>query len=133
MIWVLVFVQADMVQNMLLQAVDLLISFFTYSLGNLSRIEKVWVTVRGNVMAPTMRVAVTVCLLMSAMLVAEKLLMGLVSLLAKVFRWRPERRYKCEPLRADDEELGNLVFPMVLVQVPMYNERQVMYQVQLSN
>ncbi|XP_020255385.1 probable mannan synthase 11 [Asparagus officinalis] len=49
------------------------------------------------------------------------------SLFAKVFRWRPMRVYKWEPMGRgdDDEELGSFAYPMVLVQVPMYNERQV--------
>lgn len=77
------------------------------------------------VVVPLLKVAVLLCLIMSAMLVFEKVTMALTSLYAKVFRRRPERRYKFEPLK-EDEELGNSAFPMVLVQIPMYNEREVM-------
>ncbi|URE18634.1 Glucomannan 4-beta-mannosyltransferase [Musa troglodytarum] len=80
-----------------------------------------WVQVRANVMAPVLQVAVALCMLMSVMLVSEKLLMGATSLFAKVFRWRPQRRYKYQPL-GEDMEVG---YPMVLVQIPMYNEKQV--------
>jgi len=41
-----------------------------------------------------------------------------------VFGRRPEKRYKWEALK-EDVELGNSTYPMVLVQVPMYNEREV--------
>ncbi|KAG2404322.1 Glucomannan 4-beta-mannosyltransferase [Vigna angularis] len=43
---------------------------------------------------------------------------------ATLFGRRPEKRYKWEPLK-EDVELGNSTYPMVLVQVPMYNERDV--------
>ncbi|THU60136.1 hypothetical protein C4D60_Mb07t09440 [Musa balbisiana] len=80
-----------------------------------------WVQVRANVVAPVLQVAVALCMLMSVMLVSEKILMGATSLFAKVFRWRPQRRYKYHPL-GEDMEVG---YPMVLVQLPMYNEKQV--------
>ncbi|KAM0876569.1 hypothetical protein ACQ4PT_036089 [Festuca glaucescens] len=58
------------------------------------------------------------------MLLAEALFMAAASLA----RRRPERRYRAEPLGAcdgEDEESGLLGYPMVLVQIPMYNEREV--------
>ena len=45
-------------------------------------------------------------------------------LLIKLSGKRPEKRYKWEPIR-DDVELGNAAYPMVLVQIPMYNEGEV--------
>ncbi|KAM0952964.1 putative glucomannan 4-beta-mannosyltransferase [Dioscorea sansibarensis] len=83
-----------------------------------------WRSFRVMVVVPLLKVALLLCLIMSAMLVFEKVTMALVSLYAKVFRRRPERRYKFEPLK-EDEELGDTAFPMVLVQIPMYNEREV--------
>jgi len=50
--------------------------------------------------------------------------MGVVITLVKLFGRKPEKRYKWEPMK-DDIELGNSSYPMVLVQVPMYNEREV--------
>ncbi|XP_008783951.3 glucomannan 4-beta-mannosyltransferase 1-like [Phoenix dactylifera] len=70
------------------------------------------------------KAAVVMCLIMSTMVLVEKLFMGLVSLYAKVFHRRPERMYKCDPI-ARDEELVTLAYPMVLVQIPMYNEKEV--------
>ena len=50
--------------------------------------------------------------------------MGIVIGLVKLFKRKPEKRYKWEPME-DDLELGNSVYPMVLVQIPMYNEKEV--------
>ncbi|GJZ50252.1 nucleotide-diphospho-sugar transferase [Tanacetum coccineum] len=40
------------------------------------------------------------------------------------------KRYKFEPFK-DDIELGSSVYPLVLVQVPMFNEREV-YQLSIG-
>lgn len=50
--------------------------------------------------------------------------MGLVSLYVKVFKRKPEKIYKWEPIK-EDVELGKLAYPMVLIQVPMFNEKEV--------
>ncbi|KAJ6831767.1 putative mannan synthase 11 [Iris pallida] len=104
-----------------------LASFSTASVGwDEAAAAGAWLQVRASVLAPALRLAEMLCLAMSVMLVLEKLTMGAVSFLAKVFRWRPKRRYKWEPMGEEaDEEVGRLLFPMVIVQVPMYNERQV--------
>ncbi|CAM8973389.1 unnamed protein product [Rhodiola kirilowii] len=67
---------------------------------------------------------------MSVMLFVERVYMGIVITFIKLFGRKPEKRYKWEPIR-DDEELGNSSYPMVLVQVPMYNEREV-YQLSIG-
>ncbi|KAK1266424.1 Glucomannan 4-beta-mannosyltransferase 1 [Acorus gramineus] len=64
------------------------------------------------------------CLVMSLMILVEKLMVGGVSLFVKVLMLKPERRYKWEPFR-EDVEVGQSAYPMVLVQIPMYNEREV--------
>jgi beta-mannan synthase len=62
--------------------------------------------------------------------------MSVVSFVAvKLLRRVPERRYKWEPMPSvggtgggkDEEEAvpGGEAFPLVLVQIPMYNEREV--------
>ncbi|PKA66648.1 Glucomannan 4-beta-mannosyltransferase 9 [Apostasia shenzhenica] len=80
--------------------------------------------------APAMKVAMAACLVMLVMVMVEKVAMGLASSYAKVFRRRPQRIYACEPLE-EDEELGTLAYPMVLVQIPMYNEKEV-YQLSIN-
>lgn len=82
--------------------------------------------IRATVMAPLLRIAISLCLIFSVMLMLEKVMMGAVSLFAKIFQRRPEKMYKSEPLKGD-EEIGTSAYPMVLVQIPMYNEKQVMF------
>jgi beta-mannan synthase len=74
---------------------------------------------------------------MTVMILAEKLFVAAVCLAVRAFRLRPDRRYKWLPIGAaaaaasseDDEESGLVAaaaaFPMVLVQIPMFNEREV--------
>lgn len=52
--------------------------------------------------------------------------MGIVIVLIKLFGRKPEKRYKWEAIK-DDVELGNSAYPVVLVQIPMYNEREVLF------
>jgi beta-mannan synthase len=92
---------------------------------------------RARLVAPVLQAAVWVCLAMSAMLLAEAACMSLVSLVAvRLLRRRPERRYKWEPMEGAAAAAGRDVeeppasadgceFPMVLVQIPMYNEKEV--------
>ncbi|CAN4117205.1 unnamed protein product [Withania somnifera] len=67
---------------------------------------------------------------MSIMLFIERVYMFVVITLLKVFGKKAEKKYKWEPLK-DDVELGNSSYPMVLVQIPMYNEKEV-YQLSIG-
>ncbi|KAK3125784.1 hypothetical protein QOZ80_7BG0609720 [Eleusine coracana subsp. coracana] len=86
-----------------------------------------WVAVRAGLIAPVLQAAVWACLVMSVMLVVEAVYNSVVSLGVKAIGWRPEWRFKWEPLPGggDDEEKGSADYPMVLVQIPMYNELEV--------
>ncbi|OQU90316.1 hypothetical protein SORBI_3002G385800 [Sorghum bicolor] len=64
-------------------------------------------------------------MVMSVMLVVEAVYNSVVSLGVKAIGWRPEWRFKWKPLDGADEEKGSAHFPMVLVQIPMYNELEV--------
>ncbi|KAJ8476519.1 hypothetical protein OPV22_020246 [Ensete ventricosum] len=90
----------------------------------------VWQQIKNPVMVPVLRLAVFLCLVMSVMLVVEKAYMAVVVVLVKLFGRRPEKRYRWEPMR-DDLELGSSAYPMVLVQIPMYNEKEV-YQLSIG-
>ncbi|XP_018678071.2 glucomannan 4-beta-mannosyltransferase 9 isoform X1 [Musa acuminata AAA Group] len=90
----------------------------------------VWQQIKAPVIVPLLRLAVFVCLVMSVMLVVEKVYMAAVIALVKFLGRRPEKRYKWEPIR-DDLELGSAAYPMVLVQIPMYNEKEV-YQLSVG-
>uniref|UniRef100_A0A0E0HN11 Glycosyltransferase 2-like domain-containing protein n=1 Tax=Oryza nivara TaxID=4536 RepID=A0A0E0HN11_ORYNI len=88
-----------------------------------------WGAARASAVAPALAAASAACLALSAMLLADAVLMAA----ACFARRRPDRRYRATPLGAgagaddddDDEEAGRVAYPMVLVQIPMYNEREV--------
>ncbi|KAJ0988293.1 hypothetical protein J5N97_006649 [Dioscorea zingiberensis] len=88
---------------------------------------RIWVEVRRAVVAPLLRFGTVLCTIMSVMLVLEFVGMGVVSLGVKLLRRVPEKRYKWEAFKQQDVdvELGNLAYPMVLVQIPMFNEKEV--------
>lgn len=88
-------------------------------------LPEAWSQVRAPVIVPLLRLAVAVCLTMSVLLFLERMYMAVVIAGVRLFRFRPERRYRCDPLPEDDPELGSSAFPVVLVQIPMFNEREV--------
>ncbi|XP_039133753.1 glucomannan 4-beta-mannosyltransferase 9-like isoform X1 [Dioscorea cayenensis subsp. rotundata] len=90
----------------------------------------VWEQVKSPVIVPALRLAVFLCLVMSVMLLVEKVYMAVVIVLFKLLGKRPDKRYKLEPIK-DDVELGHSAYPMVLVQIPMYNEKEV-YQLSIG-
>lgn len=51
--------------------------------------------------------------------------MSIVVVFVKLFRRTPEKVHKWEAIKDDDLELGNSNYPMVLIQIPMYNEKEV--------
>ncbi|CAL5207359.1 unnamed protein product [Lathyrus oleraceus] len=99
-----------------------------YGLG--LQLEFIWRQIREPLIVPILRVSVFLCLGMSLMMLVERVYMGIVICLVKLFGRKPEKRYKWESFK-DDVELGNSIYPMVLVQVPMYNEREV-YQLSIG-
>ncbi|CAK9320140.1 unnamed protein product [Citrullus colocynthis] len=93
-------------------------------------ISLAWEAIKVPVVVPLLRMSVFICLIMSLMLFLERVYMGIVIVLVKLLRRKPEKRYKWEPMK-DDIELGNSVYPMVLIQIPMYNEKEV-YQLSIG-
>ncbi|KAJ7974954.1 glucomannan 4-beta-mannosyltransferase 9-like [Quillaja saponaria] len=89
-----------------------------------------WEQTKAPLVVPLLKVMVYLCLLMSIMLFVERVYMGIVIVFVKLFGRKPENRYKWETLK-DDIEVGNLAYPMVLVQIPMYNEKEV-YQLSIG-
>ncbi|KAL8481996.1 hypothetical protein ACS0TY_028227 [Phlomoides rotata] len=88
------------------------------------QIGLLWELIKAPLIVPLLRLSVYICLAMSIMVFMERLYMGIVIVLVKLFRKKPEKRYKWEPM-TDDIEMGNEAFPMVLVQIPMFNEKEV--------
>ncbi|KAJ6830991.1 putative mannan synthase 4 [Iris pallida] len=89
--------------------------------------REVLATIRSRAIAPVMRVAVAASLVMSAMLLAEILWMAVASAGVLVLRWKPERRYRWREIGGGggDLEVGSEAYAMVLVQIPMFNEKEV--------
>jgi beta-mannan synthase len=94
----------------------------------------VWQQLKSPVVVPLLRLSVVLCLAMSVMLFAEKVYLAAAVLATRLLGRRPERRYRWEPIRdvgdledggGDDGGSAAAVYPMVLVQIPMYNEREV--------
>jgi beta-mannan synthase len=83
-----------------------------------------WQQLRGLVIVPLLRASVLICLTMSVMILAEKVYMAVVILAVRLVS---RHRYRWEPVRdtSDDPELGGAACPIVLVQIPMYNESKV--------
>ncbi|GMY39860.1 glucomannan 4-beta-mannosyltransferase 9, partial [Fagus crenata] len=90
----------------------------------------IWAQIKAPLIVPLLRISVVLCLIMSLMLFIERVYMGIVITLVKLFGRKPDKRYKWEAMK-DDVELGNSAYPMVLVQIPMYNEREV-YQLSIG-
>ncbi|XP_059463096.1 glucomannan 4-beta-mannosyltransferase 9 [Corylus avellana] len=90
----------------------------------------IWAQIKAPLIVPLLRLSVVLCLIMSLLLFIERVYMGVVIVLVKLFGRKPHKRYNWEPMK-DDVELGNSAYPMVLVQIPMYNEREV-YQLSIG-
>jgi len=105
------------------------------SSGDVVDVAALWQQVKSPVVVPLLRLSVSLCLAMSVMLFAEKVYMAVVLLVSRLplLGRRPEQRYRWEPIVRDgDLEAGGggggdaaACYPMVLVQIPMYNEREV--------
>ncbi|KAF2613518.1 hypothetical protein F2Q70_00008385 [Brassica cretica] len=90
----------------------------------ITRISLWWEQARAVVAVPVFKFLVALCLIMSVMLFVEMMYMGLVVAYIKLFKRKPEKVYKWEAMEEDDVECGSESFPMVLVQIPMYNEKE---------
>ncbi|KAL2943285.1 Glucomannan 4-beta-mannosyltransferase 9, partial [Bienertia sinuspersici] len=95
-----------------------------------TQIGLIWEQTKSPIVVPLLKLLVRICLGMSLMLFLERVYMGVVILLIKIFGRKPEKQYKWEPLK-DDLEIGISTYPMVLVQIPMYNEKEV-YQLSIG-
>ncbi|XP_076957622.1 glucomannan 4-beta-mannosyltransferase 2-like [Bidens hawaiensis] len=81
-------------------------------------------------LVPFLRIYMYINLALCMLLFIEKVYMVVVVVVNKLFGQKPEKLYKWEPFE-DDVELGTSHYPLVLVQVPMFNEREV-YQLSIG-
>ncbi|XP_072980281.1 probable glucomannan 4-beta-mannosyltransferase 11 [Typha angustifolia] len=101
------------------------LSSATIDLSNiLETIVYIGTQLRALLIVPLVRIAIFLSLAMTLMIFIEKLFVGMVALVVKIFSLKPEKRYKWEPIKLD-VEMGSSTHPMVLVQIPMYNEKEV--------
>ncbi|KAF5447583.1 hypothetical protein F2P56_033124 [Juglans regia] len=88
------------------------------------QIGMMWELIKAPLIVPLLTLGVYICLAMSLMLFIERLYMGVVIILVKLFWKKPEKRYDYELLQ-EDLEMGSSNFPVVLIQIPMFNEKEV--------
>lgn len=93
--------------------------------GIVGEIIYIWKQTRIFVFIPILKFLVTICLVMSFLLFIERVYMSIVVVFVKLLRRTPEKVHKWEAINDDDLELANTNFPMVLIQIPMYNEKEV--------
>ncbi|CAA6662635.1 unnamed protein product [Spirodela intermedia] len=82
-----------------------------------------WQQIRSPIILPLLQGAVYLCAIMSIMLFVERVYMAIVILCVKVLRKKRYTKYRLEDTRDDLE--GNNNHPTILVQIPMYNEKEV--------
>nr|KAJ0222369.1 hypothetical protein LSAT_V11C200058260 [Lactuca sativa] len=97
----------------------------------IDKVIEIWGQLKVIVLEPLLRVLMYVSLAMSVMLFIEKVYMSLVVGFNKLFRRKTEKRYKWEEFK-DDVESENSVYPLVLIQIPMFNEREEVYQLSIG-
>eukprot|EP00250_Pteridium_aquilinum_P012812 c20960_g2_i1 orf=2-271(-) len=62
-----------------------------------------WFQIRAPIVAPLVQMAVNICLVMVIMMFVERVYMCVVIVLVKLFRTRPEKRYKFQSIKDDVE------------------------------
>ncbi|MCD7468275.1 hypothetical protein HAX54_006296 [Datura stramonium] len=82
-----------------------------------------WERIRVPVVVPALHLAMYICIAMSVMLFLERIYMAIVIAGVKCFGKKRYTKYKLESVKEDLEKNKN--YPMVLVQIPMFNEKEV--------
>lgn len=90
-----------------------------------AKLQYAWDSIRNPVIIPLLKLAVILCSGMSIMLFVERVLMTLVLLVVKVLGKKKYTKYKLDDMKQDLERNKN--HPNVLIQIPMYNEREVSF------
>ncbi|KAG4396441.1 hypothetical protein GLYMA_19G184200v4 [Glycine max] len=88
-----------------------------------SSLRYAWESIRAPVIIPVLKLAVILCSIMSIMLFVERVAMAIVILVVKVLGKKRYTKYNLEAMKQKLER--NKRFPMVLIQIPMYNEKEV--------
>ncbi|KAL3646800.1 hypothetical protein CASFOL_009344 [Castilleja foliolosa] len=87
------------------------------------RLSSIWDSIRMPIIVPLLRMAVYLCLGMSIVLFLERVYMAIVILFVKCLGKKRYTKYQLDAIKDDLEK--NNYYPMVLVQIPMFNEKEV--------
>ncbi|KAL2502734.1 Glucomannan 4-beta-mannosyltransferase 9 [Forsythia ovata] len=82
-----------------------------------------WELLRVPIAVPLLRIAVYICIGMSIMLFLERIYMAIVIVCVKLLGKKRYTKYQVDAIKEDLQRNKN--YPMVLVQIPMYNEKEV--------
>ncbi|KAI4300317.1 hypothetical protein L6164_033709 [Bauhinia variegata] len=88
-----------------------------------SSLHYAWKSIRSPVVIPILKLAAILCSVMSIMLFIERVGMAAVILMVKLLRRKRYTKYKLDAIQQDLQR--NKSYPMVLIQIPMYNEKEV--------
>ncbi|KAJ4773626.1 cellulose synthase like [Rhynchospora pubera] len=93
--------------------------------GILESLANAWRGLRGPVVVPLLQFAVYVCSAMSVMLFVERVYMAIVIICVKAFKRKRYTKYKLKLDTVKKELEDSVTHPKVLVQIPMFNEKEV--------
>ncbi|KAE8687435.1 putative xyloglucan glycosyltransferase 2 [Hibiscus syriacus] len=94
--------------------------------GLLHLVYVTWLSVRANYIAPPIQALSNFCVALFLIQSADRLILSLGCFWIKYKKIKP--RIEGDPFKSDDVERSADVYPMVLVQIPMCNEREVYEQ-----
>lgn len=86
-------------------------------------INYAWERIRLQIFVPLLQIALYICIGMSIMLFIERVYMAIVIVCVKCLGKKRYAAYQLDSIKEDLEKNKN--YPMVLVQIPMYNEKEV--------
>lgn len=86
-------------------------------------LSNAWDCIRVPIIVPLLCIAVYICIGMSVMLFIERVYMAIVIVLVKCLGKKRYTKYQLDTIKEDLEKNKN--YPIVLVQIPMFNEKEV--------
>jgi hypothetical protein len=84
-----------------------------------------WLTFRADYIAPLIQALSQFCVVLFLIQSVDRLILCLGCFWIKYKKIKP--RIEVDPFKSDDVEASGYEYPMVLVQIPMCNEREVMH------
>ncbi|KAL3531973.1 hypothetical protein ACH5RR_005494 [Cinchona calisaya] len=86
-------------------------------------LSQAWDRIRVPIIVPILQLALYICIGMSVMLFIERVYMAIVIACVKCLGKKRYTKYNLDAMKEDLEQNKN--YPMVLVQIPMFNEKEV--------